>query len=650
MRPDQLGVESFQKALFCHRHGQLSEAERYYRVVLKADDRHFPSVHGLGLIWLQQGRHADAVSIFRRAIRINGNSAEAHHHLAVALVGLGRPQEAVKGFERALAINPNFVEAHDSLGHALQMLGRSEDAIAHHEKAVALNPGYASAHNNLGNALQRVGRYEEAIAQYQAALRLRSPYPEAHNNLGLVLAKLRRHEAAVAHYESALATSPNHVHAHVNLGNSLMALGHREKAIAHYQKALAVDPLHVEARICLGQALIPMDRSEEALAQCDQVLASKPTTHSALNNLGSLLWKLNRRDEALACFERALAIQPDDVAILINRADSLAQLNRFEEALADYARAQAMQPDHAGAHHGEAFVHLRLGDLRTGFEKYEWRQQDQRCFPKPAWGGYEDIRGKTILVHAEQGLGETLQFCRYTELLAERGAKVVLEVQPALKSLLACLRGVDAVIARAEDWPDFDYHCPVLSLPRLFKTTLETIPANTPYIQASPELVAKWEQRLTPRNRLRVGLVWSGNPNQVNDHNRSMPLEYLLPLFSPAIHLVSVQKEVRRRDLEFLKSRDDLAHFGEELRDFSDTAAIVASMDLVISVCTSVGHLAGAMNKPTWVLLSHAADWRWLLHRNDSPWYPSARLFRQPKLGDWNSVIRQVAGELARLK
>jgi tetratricopeptide (TPR) repeat protein len=641
-------IEAFQKAIFCHQHGRLSEAERYYQVALKTDDRHFPSVHGLGLTWLQQGRHADAVPIFRRAIKISSNSAEAHHHLAVALIGLGRLDEAVQGFEKALALNPNFAEAHDSLGHALQTLGRAEEALTHHQRALAIKPAYATAHNNLGNALSKLGRLDESVVQYEKALALRSVYPEAHNNLGLVLARLGRDEAAIAQFEMAVASGPNYVHAHVNLGNALAALRRDEAAIPHYQKALALDPSHVDAHICLGQILFRLDRSEEALAHCEKALAIKPATHAALSNVGALLWKLNRRDEALAGYNRALAMRPDAVPVLVNRANALAQLRRFDEALADYARALKIRPDYAGAHYGEALVRLYLGDFQLGLEKYEWREKDSRCFGKPLWRGDEDIRGKTILVHAEQGLGDSLQCCRYMEFLAERGARVVLEIQPALQSLLASLAGVDAIIAVGEAWPDFDCHCSIMSLPLIFKTKLETIPAKTPYIKASPELVAKWEQRLGAKKRPRIGLVWSGNPNQADDHIRSMPLRNLLPLFSADVQLISLQKEVRRRDREFLKSRDDLVHFGEELRDFSDTAAIVDSLDLVISTCTSVGHLAGALNKPTWFLLSAAADWRWLLHRDDSPWYPSARLFRQPKLGDWASVIRDVAAELHR--
>lgn len=648
--------QAFEQASALHAQGRLHAAEQLYESVLAADPHHFECVYRLGLIRLQQGRFAEAEPLFRRALKLDKRSADAQHHLAIALTGLGRLDEAVARYEKALTLRPRYAEAHNNLGHALQMLQRHDEAVGHYQKALTFNPAYPEAHNNLGNALAALGRTEEAVARYRQVLVTNPAYAEAHNNLAAALISLNRHEDAARHSEQALALRPRYLEAHINLANALAALGRLESAMTHYEQAIAIAPAHAEAHTRLGHALLLLGREDAALRHCEHALGLKAATYIELNNLGTLLWKLHRSDEALASYDRALALKPDYVPTLVNRANALAELGRAEEALAAYARARGIKPDYAGAHLGEARVRLRLGDLRLGFEKFEWRSKGgdkpwlERDFDKPRWLGTEEIGGKTILVHSEQGLGDTLQFCRYAELLAEKGAKVVLEVYPALKSLLDGLAGVDAIIARSEALPDFDFHCPIMSLPLAFKTTLETIPAKTPYLKAAPELVTEWERRLGGRKRLRVGLVWSGSPHQLNDHNRSMPMRHCLPLFLPDIQFVSLQKEVRPRDLECLKSREDLIHFGEELRDFSDTAALVSRLDLVISVCTSVGHLAGALNKPIWFLLPYVACWRWLQERDDSPWYPSARLFRQPKPGDWTSVVEKVASELAEFK
>lgn len=649
-------VQAFGCAAAFHAQGRLREAEQLYQTVLAADPRHFESIYRLGLIRLHQGQFAEAEPLFRRAVKLDKRSADAHHHLAIALTGLQRLEEAIPHYEKALALRPCYAEAHNNFGHTLQIIGRHEEAAGHYQKALASNPAYFEALNNLGNALASLGRTEEAIAQYHRALAINPAYAEAHNNLASALIAGKRDEEAATHCKQALALRPDYVEAHINFANALAGLGRLELAVSHYERALAIAPDHVGARIRLGYALLLLDRSEQALVQCERVLALEPNSGATLHDLGNLLWKLHRPERALECYDRALERQPDSLATFVNRGNVLVELHRFDEALAGYAKAQALDPDYAEAHFAEALLRLRLGDFRVGLEKHEWRGRatdkpsPHRRFNKPLWLGNSEISGKIILIHAEQGFGDTLQFCRYAELVADKRATVVLEVQPALKSLLAGLAGVDTILAQCENLPHFDVHCPLMSLPLAFGTTLETVPAKTPYLTSAPDLVARWGERLGAHKKLLVGIAWSGNPNQVNDHNRSMCLRDCLPLFQADVQLVSLQKDVRPRDLDLLRSCSDFIHFGDELRDFSDTAALVSCMDLVISVCTSAGHLAGALNKPTWLVLSDAADWRWLMHRGDSPWYPSARLFRQPRLGDWASVIQEVAAELARLK
>jgi hypothetical protein len=298
---------------------------------------------------------------------------------------------------------------------------------------------------------------------------------------------------------------------------------------------------------------------------------------------------------------------------------------------------------------------LRLGDFATGWREYEWRWEEKPWkgakprFARPEWLGAEPLAGKTLLLYNEQGLGDTLQFCRYAKRAAESGANVVLVVQPQLRSLLAGLEGTTRVLERRSELPAFDCHCPLPSAPLAFKTGLDTIPADIPYIRSDPALVGAWRERLGAKTRPRVGVAWSGNPGHLNDRNRSVALAQMLPLASEEGEWVSLQKDTRAADARVLASRSDIRHFGEALGDFADTAALVEHMDVVVTVDTSVAHLAGAMGKPTWILLPFNPDWRWLLDREDSPWYPTARLFRQPAIGDWASVIARVRDELARL-
>jgi tetratricopeptide (TPR) repeat protein len=612
--------QAFERAVRSHSQGRLAEAEQHYKLALQANGDNLDAVYHLALLRLQQGRMEDAWGLLERVVEKQPRAFAAHHHLGVVLASLARWDAAVNHYEQALAINPDAPETNNNLGHALQSMGRLEEAALRYEKAVALNPAYPEARNNLGNVLHLLGRSNEALS----------------------------------HFRAAIQTAPRYGDAHVNLGHVLVAVGKPEEAVAHYEIALAVQPRNPDTRISLALTLLMLDRGREAGQHCDAVVAMQPRSLGTLANLAFLLLKLQRPEQALSVYDRVLVEKPDHMSALVNRAALLHALGRFDESLIAYAKAQKVDSSNAAAHHGEGLLRLQLGDLPTGFEKYERRwekdQLQRRSFDKPLWRGQE-IAGKTILLHAEQGFGDTLQFCRYAELLAGRGARVVLEVQPALKSLLETLPGANVVVASGDQLPEVDFCCPMASLPLAFGTTLQTIPGKTPYLAASAERIASWERRLKPKTKPRVGLVWSGNPIQGNDHNRSIPLGEIDALLSlPNVEIVSLQKNLRKRDLALLKANPRIIHFGDELQDFSDTAAVLSLMDVVVSVCTSVCHLSGALNRPTWVLLSAACDWRWLLDRTDSPWYPSVRLFRQNTLGDWQSVIGAAASELAQLK
>jgi hypothetical protein len=357
-----------------------------------------------------------------------------------------------------------------------------------------------------------------------------------------------------------------------------------------------------------------------------------------------VLQDLYRYDEAMNAYDRALAINPKYAIAWFNRGNVLLETTRLDDALVAYDHAIGLDPNYVDAHFAQGFIHLRKGDFTRGWAKYEWRLRDpksehsQRTFAQPRWSGQQSLDGRTILIHAEQGFGDTVQFCRYIERLAQAGARVVLEVQPALRSLLAPLRGAAQVVARGEPLPAFDYHCPLLSLPFVFQTDLSTIPAQTPYLHADADLVQKWQTLLGAKQRLRIGLAWSGNPEHRNDRNRSIELAALMPLLDLDVEWVSLQKVVRERDSALLEHAP-LRSFDADIRDFSDTAALMQSLDLVIAVDTAVAHLAGALDRPVWVLLPYLSEWRWLSERADSPWYSSATLFRQPAPGRWTDVV-----------
>ena len=505
-----------------------------------------------------------------------------------------------------------------------------------------------------GLSHHRAGRLEEAERHYRKALEADPDQPDALHLLGLIAHQFGKNELAAQLIARALAIKPANPEALVNLGNAQQALERRDEALASYDGALALRPDYAMAWSNRATVLQALKRYDEALASYDKALAIKPGYAEALRNRGVALHQLRRYDEALASYDEALASKPDYVEALSNRGLTLQALKRHDEALASYGKALAIDPMLAEAHANEGLLRLLLGDFELGWKQYQWRWKgaffssaSSRSFPQPLWLGKQDIEGKTLLVHAEQGLGDTLQFVRYAPELAGRGATVVLEVQPALKALLANSFGACRVLSEGEPLPDFDLHCPFLSLPLAFDTRLDGIPAQVPYLAAPAAAIEKWGHRLGRTDAPKIGIVWSGRSTHANDANRSIALSRLIPLASSGARLVSLQNEVRAEDASALAASPETLHFGAELEDFSDTAALVSLLDLVVSVDTSVAHLAGALGKPVWILLPFAPDWRWLLDREDSPWYPTARLFRQPRIGDWDSVLDRVGRELA---
>jgi tetratricopeptide (TPR) repeat protein len=497
---------------------------------------------------------------------------------------------------------------------------RPAEALASYERALAIQPGNARALYNRGGVLRDLRRPAEALASYDQALAIKGDYAEAFNNRGLALLELQRPAEALVSFERALAIRPDYATALNNRGNTLQDLKRPAEALASFERALALRPSYVQALYNRGIVLRDLLRPAQALASFDQALSINPRHVDALNNRGIVLRDLDRPLEALASYDRALAIDPDNAEIHSNRSS----------------------------------LRLLLGDFDRGFEEFEWRWRAQdfapwrRDFAAPLWRGEEPLAGRTILLHAEQGFGDAIQFVRYVPLVAARGARVVLEVPPPLAGLLSRIEGATTVIGRGERLPEFDCHCPLLSLPLAFKTRLETIPAGVPYLSACADRVIEWKRRLPQTPARRIGIAWAGNPGFKGDLTRSIGLARFSGLLSAGgIAFLGLQRDLRDGDRDLLRSYPQVTPLGEAIEDFEDTAAIMSLVDLVITSDTSVAHLAGALGRPVWILLQYAPDWRWLRGRDDSPWYPTAQLFRQSEFGDWESVVRRVKDELA---
>jgi len=623
-----------------------------------------PEAMQRAVVAYQRGQLSEADDLARAILGVEADYFDALHLIAVIRTRQRRLDEALASYDRALALRPDHAEALRNRGATLHKLKRFDEALASYDRALALWPDYAEALYNRGITLHELKRFDEALASYDRAVAARPDYAAALNNRGVTLHELNRFDEALASYDRALALRPDSAAAFSNRGNTLHELKRFDEALASYDRALALQPDYAEALYNRGMTLHELQRFDEALASYDRALTLRPDHAEALDNRGNTLHELKRFDAALASYDRALALQPDHAGALYNRGVVLHELMLLDEALASYDRALAVRPDHADAHFNKAVLQLLKGDFAAGWQEYEWRHRKEESFAlfkrdyaQPLWLGQTAIAGKTILLHSEQGFGDTIQFCRYAPLVAARGARVLLEVPPPLKDLMASLAGVAQVISAPDKLPCFELHCPLLSLPLAFGTSLETIPAQTPYLFGIAAKTSAWRARLGARDKPRLGLVWAGDPRKQvpNAHRidrmRSLEFDQLAPILRIAgYEFYSLQKgEHALAQLRNSALRQRVVDCGDDLHDFSDTAALIDNLDLVIAVDTSVAHLAGALGKPFWLLNRYSTCWRWLIDRDDSPWYPTARLFRQQAPGDWSGVISRVVIELERL-
>jgi len=574
----------------------------------------------------QAGNFQGAEQIYRQILQIDPHHVDALHLLGMTSNQLGRSEAGIAYISDALRLKPDFAEGHNTLGNIFNKLGRLEEAAASYRQAIRYKPDYADAHNNLGVALKLLGKPEEAVASYQQALRLKPNYTDAHNNLGVALKELGRLEEAVASFQQAIRLNPNFGHAHSNLASAYRKLGRLEKAVASNKQALRLKHGDPEAHNQLGAALIECGKLAEALIHIHQAIRLRPDYPYAHNNLGI----------------------------------ALADLGRLEEAVASYQEAVRLDPDCVEAHGNLAMAWLLMGNFKQGWPEYEWRFRNKDYplprFPQPAWDG-SPLAGRTILLRTEGGRGDALHFIRYAPLVKERGGTVLVECPKSLMPFLASCPGIDRLVPESScPTESFDLQAPLLSLPALFGTTLAKVPANVPYLFADAKLVEQWQQVLCHFGGLKIGIAWHGNPklSRQGVGRRDVPLAEFAPLGRmTGVSLFSLQKGPGTEQLAEVGGLFTIIDLGSWIDEgtgaFVETAAVIKCLDLIITIDTSIAHLAGALGVPVWVALPFAPEWRWLRDREDSVWYPTMRLFRQSEPGKWQPVFERIAREVSKL-
>jgi tetratricopeptide (TPR) repeat protein len=642
-------------ALDAYRSGNPAEAARIYRQVLAGEPENADVWCLLGVACRALGDVEGAGRAYREALRLRPEFVEARINLGNVLVRQGQAAEAEACYREVLRLRPNYAEVQNNLGAALRGQNRLAEAAACYAEAVRLKPDYAEAHENLGDVLGQLGRLDDAIAACRLALRLNPRSPGAYNNLGVVLGRQEKWDEAIAQYQQVLRLRPDHVDAQINLGNVLLKKQQYAEAEVRYRQALALTPQSAKGRYNLGIALAEQARYAEAEASYREALRLKPDYTEAMSNLGNVLMEQGRVEEAIGFYQSALELRPHDADVCEVSAQAQVLRGRLEAGVAGFDKAIGLRPEDAETHMGRALALLALGDYPRGFAEYEWRWKTKRfagspAYPQPLWDG-SPLDGKAILLYAEQGLGDTVQFLRFVPLVKERGGRVLVASQKPLLPLLSACPWIDRLVALGEPLPEFDVQAPLLSLPRILGTTLATLPARVPYLSADAKLVQRWRDELAAYPGFRIGVAWQGNPENPADRHRSFPLDSLAPLTGlPGVRLFSLQKGPGVEQIDGRVGRFPLVELGSRLDEasgpFMDTAAVMMNLDLVISACTSLAHLAGALAVPVWVALKFAPEWRWLYHREDSPWYPTARLFRQPQPGDWPGAFDRVAAAL----
>jgi tetratricopeptide (TPR) repeat protein len=611
---------------------------------------------------IQRGDFGKAEKQLLRITTREPNSFNANHMLGVVYTLLNTFERAEKFFKTALSINAKYAPLYKNYGFLLTRTKRFDEAIEQLNIALRLLPNFALAYSDRGNALEKLNRLDEAIADYNHAIALAPEMFGFYNNRGIAFLRKKQFSEAQSDFKRAIELNPNFADAYSGHGDVLEVLKRYDEALADYDKALSLNPDLENAWLGRGNALVGLRRYDDALAAYERALWIKSDLAAAWLGRGNVYSDLKWYDEAFSAYDKALSIAPALVEAYHSQANTFFALSRNGEALNSLNRAIELDPKDPQARFSRSLVLLTLGQYADAWEEYEWRKRllvpiADRTFTKPPLLDLEGVEGATVFVYGEQGLGDYIHFCRYVKLVSDRGAKVVLEAPKSLFQLFKSLNGVSKIIEADQSVPPFDYHCPLMSLPRVFQTTLDNVPNEVPYLFAELDKVQAWARKLGAKSKLRIGLVWSGGflPNQPETwstkERRNIPLARLAKFKDLDATFYSLQKG-ERASAEFkeLLRRDwdgpAIIDWTDEIHDFSDTAALIQNLDLVISVDTSTAHLAGAMAKPVWLLNRFDIEWRWL---PNSPWYPTARLFRQQAPGNWLSVIDRLMPELEKL-
>jgi tetratricopeptide (TPR) repeat protein len=590
--------------------GSIEEAERLSSELIKIYPQHVPLLQCRGVIFALLNRHKEAIKCYEKVLKKTPNNLDCMLNLASSLNDVGENLKALSFLDRVISVSPKYFEAHYNKGNVLNDLGMIENAIASFEQAVSINPGDPRAHHNLAKCFHDIGRYELAITEYDKAISLDPKYGEAWSNKGVTLLENRQYAEAIECFDTAIALAPRFAAAYSNKGLVLHALKNFDGAIAEYDKAISVDPNYAEA----------------------------------WSNKGVTLLENRQYAEAIECFDTAIALAPRFAAAYSNKGLVFHALKNFDEAIAEYDKAISLDPNYAEACLNKSFSELLLGKFDSGWKNFEYRWKlkefdAERHAAIPRLSSLGFIEHKKILIWAEQGLGDSIQFFRYVLLLCDLGANVVFEAPESLAPIFPKRENLEVVTEAFN--VDFDFQLPLLSLPLIFDERKEAIPDNINYIDIKPEKINFFAGVMRSKKPYKIGLVCSGQKNHRNDMNRSIPLHQFASILDQGHQYFLIQKEIRVGDEEFLKDGGikSLAH---AINDFSDTAAIILNLDCVISVDTSVIHLAGTLNKKAFLMLPFCPDWRWQINRGDTPWYPSLRIIRQTNMNDWSQAMSEL--------
>jgi tetratricopeptide (TPR) repeat protein len=668
-----------------HQAGELQIAEQIYRQILATDPNHSDAWHLLGVIASQIGRHDlaesyirlaieqnqaepaffsnlgnvlhaqskfdEAISSFRCALALKPDDEGTLYNLGIVFKNQNKYDEAADCFRQALQLAPDFSDAHNYLGCVFQAQKKLEEAVACWNRALQLKPDFAEAHNNLGVIFQGQGKESDAIACFRRALEFRPDFAEAWSNLGDSLQRHSELDEAVRCCRRAIELKPDYAGAHINLGNALRDRNPPQEAMDCYRRAIELSPDSAAAYFNLGNVFQKQACNEDAMVCYRKTIELRPDHAEAHSNLGTLFDCQGKIVEAIVCYRRAAELS-DLSENHYNLGTALQSDGKVDEAIESYHRALELRPEYPEAHNNLALLMLLKGNYQRGWTEYEWRWKANKrikpTFTQPQWLG-EPLNKRTILLYAEQGFGDTIQCVRFASCVKMQNpaATVIVQCQRRLAKLLAGCPYIDRVIAEGDELPDFDVHSPFFTLPLVFGTTVETIPANVPYVFADPALPEYWRQKFLELSGLRIGINWRGGTTLGPFGKRDIPLSYFSGITElPCVTLISLQKGEGREDLVGPSQASAILDLGPQFdtehRAFLDTAAVMMNLDLVITSDTSVAHLAGALGVPVWVALPFVCDWRWLLDRSDSPWYPTMRLFRQQKAGDWGSVLSEI--------